>query len=77
MKYARIQNNVVVEICTPIDGFTIEQCFHPSLVAAMTACDDSVQPGWSFVDGAFSAPVTTLPEEVVEEAPAETPAEPA
>jgi hypothetical protein len=48
MKYARIQDGYVVEICIPIDGFSIEQCFHADLVDKMVACSDSVQPGWQY-----------------------------
>lgn len=29
---ARIHNGVVVEILVPIPGFTIEDCFHPSIL---------------------------------------------
>ena len=71
MAYARIQNHVVVEICNPPIGFTIDQCFHPSLVAQMVPCGDDIQAGWAYADGVFTAPA------VIEPAPAEpAPAEP-
>jgi hypothetical protein len=57
MKYARIHNDAVVEICTPIDGFTVEECFHIDLVDKMIPCGDDVQPGWTVVDGVLKAPV--------------------
>jgi hypothetical protein len=56
MKYARIHEGMVMEICVPIEGFTIEQCFHVDLVDQMVACADDVQPGWTYADGVFTAP---------------------
>ena len=71
MKYARIHEGYVTEICTPIEGFTIEQCFHVSLVDQMIPCGDEVQGGWAYADGVFTAPVA------IEPAPAEpAPVEP-
>lgn len=69
MAHARIQNNVVVEICNIPAGFTIEQCFHPSLAAQMVPCGDDVQAGWSYVDGSFVAPEAPTAEEPTAEAP--------
>lgn len=69
MAYARIQNNTVAEICNIPAGFTIEQCFHPSLVAQMVFCGDAVQTGWSYVDGSFVAPEAPTTEEPTAEAP--------
>lgn len=57
MKYARIHDGFVVEICTPLAGFSIEECFHADLIDKMVACDDEVQTGWSYVNGVFTAPV--------------------
>ena len=57
MKYARIQNNAVVEICVPIQGFTIDQCFHPNLVDQMIPCGPEVQSGWTYVDGSLVEPI--------------------
>jgi len=65
MKYARIVENKVVEICMPIEGFTIDQCFHPNLIQQMVFCDDEVQVGWTYNDNVFAAPI----EEVVVEEP--------
>ena len=61
MKYARVHKGLVVEICVPIEGFTIEECFHVSLVDQMVACSDDVQPGWVYVDGIFTAPAVDEP----------------
>jgi hypothetical protein len=56
--YARIHNGAVVEICVPIEGFTIEQCFHPDLVDKMVSCLPEVQAGWTYNEetGEFTAP---------------------
>ena len=35
MKYARVNGADVIEICTPIDGFAIDQCFHPDIVVEL------------------------------------------
>jgi hypothetical protein len=56
MKYARVENNTVVEILTPIPGFTIDQCFHADILTNVVPVDDTVQPGWTLVDGAWTAP---------------------
>lgn len=70
---ARIINGIVGEILTPIDGFSIEDCFHPQLIAMCVDVADEVQVGWvQQEDGSFAAPVVVAP---VEEAPVETPTE--
>ena len=57
MKTARIQNNVVVEILVPVEGFTIDQCFHPSVLAQCEEVADEVQVNWiKQEDGSFAAP---------------------
>lgn len=57
MKTARIQNNVVAEILVPVDGFTIDQCFHPSIIATCEQVEDEVQANWvKQEDGSFVAP---------------------
>lgn len=49
MKYARIQNNVVVEIITPVDGASVHDMFHPDLVKTFMEIGDSeVTYGWGF-----------------------------
>lgn len=50
MRYARIENEAVVEF---ID-FDPTDKFHPSLV--WISCDETVEIGWSYVDGVFSEP---------------------
>jgi hypothetical protein len=56
MKYARINEGKVAEICVPPEGFAITQCFHPDLVAQMVSCADDVQAGWTYADGVFTDP---------------------
>jgi len=57
--FARVDNNVVVEMITIPDGHAIGDCFHADLAATMHPCDASVTLGWTFnpSTGAFSAPV--------------------
>lgn len=71
MKYARIQEGNVVEICVPIEGFTIAQCFHIDLVDQMVPCTDDVQVGWTYADGVFTDPNAT--QEQTTETTTETP----
>lgn len=51
--YARIQDNTVVELFST-DG-DISSMFHPALVW-VDVTGQAVQQGWSYKDGAFSAP---------------------
>jgi len=67
MKYARVNGTDVFEICTPIAGFTIDQCYHPDIVAQLIPCADEVTPEWTYVDGVFVTPV--VEEQIVEETP--------
>lgn len=65
----RVYNDVVVEILKPIPGFTIEQSFHPDLLAACFDWDGVAEVGWiRNPDGTFRDPNSPEP------TPAETPA---
>lgn len=67
MKYARIQNNTVLEILELVQGFTLEQSFHPSIIAMCEMVDDSVQPSWVREEGgAFVAPALPVAPTVAE-----------
>jgi hypothetical protein len=57
MAYARIQDNTVVEIVKPVNGFSLQQCFHPDLLKNVISCPDEVQAGWAYKPetGQFSA----------------------
>lgn len=65
---ARITDGVVGDVIVPIDGFKIEECFHPDLLAQYVAVDGDVQPGWIVTEDGIVAPE---PEAPAEEAPAE------
>jgi hypothetical protein len=66
---ARIINSKIAEILVPVAGFSVEECFHSSILEQCTDVADDVQVGWvQQEDGSFAAPVV--------EAPAETPEEP-
>ena len=42
---ARIIDGVVAEILVPVSGFTVEQCFHPDILAQCVDVPDSMQVG--------------------------------
>lgn len=79
MKMARIIDGVVGDVIVPVEGFTIEECFHPDVLAQYTPVPDDAQPGWvltevGVVDPNAPEPEPEVPaeEEVpVEEAPVE------
>lgn len=74
MAYARVNGTDVVEICTPVAGFSIDQCFHPDIVAQLVPCADNVTVEWTYVDGKFVDPNAPMVEEPAPEEPAqETP----
>lgn len=57
--YANIgTNNIVSQIITVPEGFTIEQMFVPELLVFMIPCDNSVQENWIYdpQTQTFSAP---------------------
>lgn len=65
---ARITDGVVGDVIVPIEGFSIEECFHLDVLAQYTTVADDVQAGWVLTEGGFAAPE---PEAPAEEAPAE------
>ena len=69
MKMARITDGVVGDVIVPIEGFLIEECFHPDVLAQYTTVADDVQPGWIVTEDGIVDP--DAPEDEVEEAPAE------
>jgi hypothetical protein len=42
---ARIQNGFVVEILTPVSGFTVDQCFHPDIIAQCVDVSEGMKVG--------------------------------
>jgi hypothetical protein len=65
--YARIQNNVAVEVFVPHEGFTLLECFHPDVAAIFNEVPDSVTVGSTVEDGVWTiapqppAPVAPAP----------------
>jgi hypothetical protein len=55
-KMARITDGVVGDVIVPIDGFTIEECFHPDVLAQYVTVSGDVQPGWVLTGDGFAAP---------------------
>jgi len=47
MKYARFNDLTVIEVYTPPEGFTINDCFHADVVAQFEAVADDVTVGWT------------------------------
>jgi hypothetical protein len=56
--YARVKDNTVIEIVKPVDGFSLEQCFHADLLEGGSYVDDTVQVGWVLHEGTFVDPAT-------------------
>ena len=77
--FARISNGIVQEIVNPVEGFSIEQCFHADLVNKMVVCSGDVQVGWFYKPetGQFSEDgnFPDMPEFVLPEIPSEIPPE--
>lgn len=46
MKFARVINDVVVEVFSEPEGFAIDECFTPEIVAQFEPCGAEVQAGW-------------------------------
>lgn len=70
---ARITDGVVGDVIVPIEGFSIEECFHPDVLAQYTTVADDVQPGWIVTEEGFVDP--NAPEPAPEPEPEEAPAE--
>jgi hypothetical protein len=72
MANAKIVNNVVVEILKPIEGFALEDCFHPLILKDTVYVPDDVQVNWILQeDGTFAAPVVEVVEEIASDETAE------
>lgn len=57
---ARIIDGKIGEILVPIQGFELEDCFHPQLIAMCVDVADDAQVGWvQQEDGTFAAPPET------------------
>ena len=72
MKMARITDGVVGDVIVPLEGFTIEECFHPDVLAMYVTVADDVQPGWIVTEDGIVDPNAPEAEPEAEEgAPAE------
>ncbi len=73
MKYARVVDNVAVEVFTPPEGVAIEECFHPDIVVQFMAVPDDVVPQSTLnSDGTWEIyvePEILTPPETPQEAP--------
>lgn len=57
MNYARIEDGIVAEVILPYETFTLEERFHPDVIAKCVACGTSdVLIGCAYNDGEFTAP---------------------
>lgn len=56
--YARIQDGIVAELYTPLQGVSIATCFAPGLVWIDVTSQPNVAPGWTYDGSTFAAPVT-------------------
>lgn len=46
---ARVEDNVIIEVLTPIPGFSVEQCFHPLLLEKAIDVPDDLQVGDTYI----------------------------
>lgn len=58
MKYARLStDNRVLETFSPLAGFSIADCFHPTIAQQFVEAPDEVEQNWiKQTDGSFVAP---------------------
>ncbi len=69
LNYARIVNATIVELFTPPDGFTIDDCFHPDVASTFVVIPDGIDPapGWTY-DGTFAPPLPPAPPTIQQQA---------
>lgn len=63
-KAAKFVDGVVVDLLVPVEGFTLEECFHPDLLAQYELVEDDVYLGYP-----LTAEPAPEPETPTEEAP--------
>ena len=68
-KFARIDNNVALEVLTPPEGFGLSDCLHPDIAAQFSEVPVEVTPGSTRnSDGSWEiAPAPEPPEPIVEQ----------
>lgn len=64
MKYARLSaENIVIETFIPHGGFSLEECFHPTIAQQFEIVDDSVEQNWiKQQDGTFISNIPLVTE---------------
>lgn len=74
-KYARVKNNIALEVFTPMDGFTLAESFHPTIASQFIEVTDDVVARSIFdpVAQTWTAPIVPVQETPIEPA-TETPA---
>jgi hypothetical protein len=70
-KMARITDGVVGDVIVPLEGFSIEECFHPDVLALYVTVADDVQPGWIVTEDGIVDPNAPESEPEAEEAAVE------
>ncbi|MDR1396992.1 MAG: phage tail assembly chaperone [Desulfarculales bacterium] len=64
MRYARVDNGVVLEIIEVPEGLTIGKIFPPAFVSKCVPCDADVSQGCVYDGAAFSPPPPPEPEDL-------------
>lgn len=58
MRYARIENAIVLELIELPDGLEVADVFHPDIVASLVNYEDvAVEQGWSYDGSKFEPPL--------------------
>lgn len=59
--FAHVVDGVVREVQQIPADANVAECFQAEFVAQLTACDDTVEQGWTYASGRFAAPVAPTP----------------
>jgi hypothetical protein len=68
MIYARIDNGLVVELVTPLQGWAISDLYHSSLFFMPVPDGTPVAEGWTYADGTFASPASPPPISLADQA---------
>lgn len=63
-KYARVDENIVVEILTLPNNMKITDAIHPDLVSQWFSCSAKVERGWNYDGKVFAAPQILEPSSI-------------
>lgn len=53
---ARIYQNQIIDILKPVEGFSLEECFHSDLLDSAVTVPDHLDVGWILVGEEWQAP---------------------